>query len=131
METTHLSAAVEAARSDLIAFLQKIVQAASVPDHEHEGQHKVAQKLQSMGLEVEIVPSRFDELRHHPAFGDDGFSPTERINVVGGWRGTGLGDGHSLILNGHVDVVPAGNPCLWTDSLDLPPIPSFRASTAA
>lgn len=116
METTLLSAAVEAARSDLIAFLQKMVQAASLPDHEHEVQNLVAQKLQSIGLEVEIVPSHFDELRHHPAFGDDGFSPTERINVVGRWRGTGLGNGHSLILNGHVDVVPAGDLSLWTDS---------------
>jgi acetylornithine deacetylase len=116
MDTTLLSAAVEAARSDLIAFLQKMVQAASLPDHEHEVQNLVAQKLQTMGLEVDIVPSHFDELRNHPAFGDDGFSPTERINVVGRWRGTGLGDGHSLILNGHVDVVPAGDLSLWTDS---------------
>jgi acetylornithine deacetylase len=116
MDTTLLSAAVEAARSDLIAFLQKMVQAASLPDHEHEVQTLVAQKLQSIGLDVDIVPSRFDELRAHPAFGDDGFSPTERINVVGRWRGTGLGDGHSLILNGHVDVVPAGDLSLWTDS---------------
>lgn len=116
MDTTLLSAAVETAHSDLIAFLQKMVQAASLPDHEHDVQNLVAQKLQSMGLDVDIVPSRFDELRNHPAFGDDGFSPTERINVVGRWRGTGLDDGHSLILNGHVDVVPAGDLSLWTDS---------------
>lgn len=116
MENILLSKAVEAARDDLIKFLQKMVQTASLPDHEEDVQNLIAQKLQSIGLEVEIVPSHFDEIRQHPAFGDDGFSPTERINVVGRWRGTGLGAGHSLILNGHVDVVPAGDLSLWTDS---------------
>lgn len=116
MQTTLLSSAVDAARDDLIAFLQKMVQSASLPDHEHDVQNLVAQKLRSLGLDVEIVHSHFDDLRHHPAFGDDGFSPAERINVVGRWRGTGAGDGQSLILNGHVDVVPAGDLSLWTDS---------------
>jgi acetylornithine deacetylase len=67
-------------------------------------------------LEVSILPSRFDELRQHPAFGNDGFSPDERINVVGRWRGSQPGLGRSLILNGHVDVVPPGDPNLWSDS---------------
>jgi acetylornithine deacetylase/succinyl-diaminopimelate desuccinylase-like protein len=79
----QISEAVNAARDELIVFLQKMVQTASLPDHEHEVQNLVAQKLRSMGLEVDIVPSNFEDLKHHPAFGDDGFSPTERINVVG------------------------------------------------
>jgi acetylornithine deacetylase len=111
-----LSDAVDAARDDLIAFLQKMVQASSLPDHEHDVQNLVAQKWRSMGLEVVIIPSHFDDLQNHPAFGDDGFSPTDRINVVGRWRGTGVGEGHSLILNGHVDVVPVGDLSLWDDS---------------
>jgi len=112
----NLSHAVEAARDDLITFLQKMVQASSLPNHEHDVQNLIAQKLRSMGLDVEIVPSHFDDLRSHPAFGDDGFSPTERINVIGRWVGTGMGDGHSLILNGHVDVVPVGDLTLWEGS---------------
>jgi acetylornithine deacetylase len=111
-----LSDAVDAARDDLITFLQKMVQASSLPDHEHDVQSLIAQKLKSMGLEVEILPSHFDDLRNHPAFGDDGFSPTERINLVGRWRGTGASEGRSLILNGHVDVVPVGDLTLWEDS---------------
>lgn len=108
--------AVEAARHDLVAFLQSMVQAASLPDQEHDVQGLVVRKLQSMGLEVEIVPSNFEDLRDHPAFGDDGFSPSERINVIGRWPGTQRGDGRSLILNGHVDVVPVGDLLLWDDS---------------
>ena len=116
MDATLLSNAVDAIRNDLIAFLQKMVRTASLPDHEHEVQNLIAEKLKAMGLEVDIVPSNFDDLRNHPVFGDDGFSPTERINVVGRWRGAGTGDGHSLILNGHVDVVPVGDLTLWDDS---------------
>lgn len=116
MDKSLVSNAVDAARDELVAFLQEAVRSASLPDHEHEVQGQIAAKLASLGLEVEIVPSRFDELRHHPAFGDDGFSPTDRINVVGRWRGTGSGEGHSLILNGHVDVVPPGDLALWMDS---------------
>lgn len=116
MDKNQIIAAVEAIRTDQVIFLQKMVQTSSLPDHEDEVQQLVAEKLRSLGLEVEIVPSRFDELRQHSAFGDDGFSPTERINVVGRWRGNGSGEGHSLILNGHVDVVPAGDPAMWDAS---------------
>ena len=112
----RIQSAVEAARADLIAFLQRLVQAQSLPNHEREAQNLVAQKLRSMGLEVEIVASNFDDLKDHPAFGDDGFSPTERVNVVGRWVGTHAGEGKSLILNGHVDVVPPGDLSLWDDS---------------
>ena len=111
----EINRVVAAASADLTVFVQKLVQAASLPDHEQAAQDQIAQKLRSMGLEVEIVPSRFDELRQHPAFGDDGFSPDGRINVVGRWRGTQAGEGRSLILNGHVDVVPQGDPALWSD----------------
>lgn len=108
--------AVEAARQDLVAFVQSMVRTASLPDHEHDVQNLVVRRLQSMGLEVEIVPSNFEDLREHPAFGDDGFSPSERINVIGRWPGTQRGEGRSLILNGHVDVVPVGDLLLWSDS---------------
>ncbi|MBK7320580.1 ArgE/DapE family deacylase [Candidatus Villigracilis affinis] len=112
----EISEAVESAREELIAFLQKMVQTASLPNHEHEVQNLVAQKLRALGLEVEIVPSNFDDLKDHPAFGDDGFSPTDRVNVIGRWPGTHTGEGKSIILNGHVDVVPVGDLSLWVDS---------------
>lgn len=112
----QISDAVDAARIELIAFLQAMVQTASLSDHEQDIQNLITQKLRTMGLEVEIVPSNFEELRDHPAFDDDGFSPTERINVVGRWAGTQAGAGKSLILNGHVDVVPVGDLSLWDAS---------------
>lgn len=112
----EISEAVEIAREDLITFLQKMVQTSSLPNYEHDVQNLVAQKLRSLGMEVEIVPSKFDDLKDHPAFGDDGFSPTDRVNVIGRWPGTRSGEGKSIILNGHVDVVPPGDLSLWVDS---------------
>lgn len=37
-----------------------------------------------------------------------------RPDVVGTWKGAGGEGGRSLILNGHIDVVPAGDPSGWT-----------------
>ncbi len=108
--------AVQSASAELTAFLQTLVRTPSLPDHEGAAQKLVADKFRALGLEVEIVPTLFSELRDHPAFGDDGFSPDGRVNVIGCWRGTGSAPGHSLILNGHVDVVPPGDMALWSDS---------------
>ena len=37
-----------------------------------------------------------------------------RPDVVGTLRGDGGERARSLILNGHIDVVPAGDPAAWT-----------------
>ena len=113
---SQILSASEGLHPESVSFLQTLVQIPSLPDHEQTVQELIADKLRSLGLEVEIIPSIFSELEHHPAFGDDGFSPDRRINVIGRWRGTQSGPGRSLILNGHVDVVPPGDPALWSDS---------------
>jgi acetylornithine deacetylase len=111
---------VEALRGDLIAFLQKLVQLPSLPGSEQKAQHFVADKLRSLGLAVEIVSSELQDLKHHPAFCDDGVPFRERLNVVGRWRSAApAAKSHasrSLILNGHIDVVPTGNEKLWAES---------------
>jgi acetylornithine deacetylase/succinyl-diaminopimelate desuccinylase-like protein len=52
--SSQISDTVDAAREELISFLQKMVRASSLPDHEHEAQNLIAQKLKAMGFEVEI-----------------------------------------------------------------------------
>jgi acetylornithine deacetylase len=111
----EIARTVGEARTDLLEFLQRLVQTPSLPDHEQAVQELIAAKLRSLGMQVDILTTQFDELRRHPAFGDDGFSPDTRINVVGRWRGTRPEGGRSLLLNGHVDVVPPGDPGLWVD----------------
>lgn len=103
--------AVAARRDDLVALIQSLVRSPSLPGEEGPVQDLVAARLERQGLETTVLPVWFDRLRDHPAFGDDGFTPDGRVDVIGTWRGTGLG--RSLILNGHVDVVSPGDPAMW------------------
>lgn len=117
--TATIAAAVDALTPTMVGFLQQLVQSPSLPNQEHAVQALIAARLEELGLTVDIMPTRFVELADHPSFGDDGFSPDARVNVVGRWPGdTSLRGGQgSLILNGHVDVVSAGDVSLWR----LPP----------
>ncbi len=115
-----IAAQVDGLRDDLIRFLQNLVQLPSLPGHEQKAQHFVADKLRSLGLAVDVVSSELDELKHHPAFCDDGVPFRERLNVVGRWPGSGhtpkSAPARSLILNGHMDVVPTSSESLWSES---------------
>lgn len=117
-----ISAAVDLLRDELFGYCQELVRIPSLPGEEQKAQLLVAAKLSEQNLEVDTVHSKLDELKDHPAFCDDGVSFEDRINVVGRWRGSaGNGNGtdddaSSLILNGHIDVVPVGNQELWDDS---------------
>ncbi len=116
----RIASAVDTVRGDLIAFLQKLVQTPSLPGQEQQAQQLVAEKLRALGLSVDVVSSDLDDLKHHPAFCDDGVPFRDRLNVIGRWKGSGKSPASStpgsLILNGHMDVVPTGNESLWSDS---------------
>lgn len=106
-----LFAEIDRLREPMTAFLQRLVQFPTLPGQEQEAQYFIAEKLRTLGGQVEILRSEFAELEHHPAFSDDGIPFDERLNVVGNWQGSG--GGRSLILNGHIDVVPVGKLELW------------------
>jgi acetylornithine deacetylase len=116
----RITSEVDGLRGDLIAFLQKLVQTPTLPGQEQQAQHLVAGKLRSLGLSVDVVSSDLDDLKHHPAFCDDGVPFRDRLNVIGRWKGSGKSpastSARSLILNGHMDVVPTGSESLWSDS---------------
>lgn len=104
--------AIDAARDDLIAFLRTLVQTPSITGHERAAQRVIEAQYRTLGLDVDVVESTRAALEAHPAFSDDGLPFTDRVNVVGRWRGDGRG--RSLILNGHIDVVPPGEIDRWT-----------------
>lgn len=114
----NIASAVESLRRELTEFLQTLVQFPSLPGHEQAAQYFVADKLRSLGLAVDVVPSELRDVRDHPAFSDDGVPFRERLNVVGRWHGTGRRSdspvARSIILNGHMDVVPTGREGLWS-----------------
>jgi len=101
-------------REEIILFIQNLVQSPSLANDENDVQKIILNKLESLQLKSEIIPVNFDSIKDHPAFSDDGFSPDSRINVIGHWNKNMKGK--SLILNGHVDVVPTGSKTLWDDS---------------
>ena len=121
----NISDEIDRLRIPLTEFLQRLVQFPSLPGEEQAAQHFLAEKLRALSCKVEILKSEFADVEHHPAFSDDGVSFDERLNVVGTWTGSAAssaiaqvetqteGKGRSLILNGHMDVVPIGNPSLW------------------
>ena len=112
--TEEIVATVEGLRSDMLAFAQELVRIPSLPGDENKAHQHVAAKLEDIGLDVDVLESRFDDLDRHPAFNDDGLPRTGRINIVGRWVGLTPATSRSLILNGHLDVVSPGNPELWT-----------------
>ena len=109
-----INSTVNDMREEIILFIQNLVQSPSLANDENDVQEIILNKLESLQLKSEIIPVNFDSIKDHPAFSDDGFSPDSRINVIGNWNKNMKGK--SLILNGHVDVVPTGSKTLWEDS---------------
>ena len=109
----EINEAIESIKDEIISFIQTLVQSPSLANDEGHVQNIIFEKLNQLGLTTKKVPVHFDAIQDHPAFCDDGFSPDARTNVVGNWNN---GKGRSLILNGHVDVVPTGAVALWDES---------------
>ncbi len=114
----RIQAEIDRLRGPMTEFLQGLVQLPSLPGEEQAAQRMYAAKLERLGCGVEVMQTERAELEGHPAFSDDGVSFAERLNVVGVWTGreqavSAGASGRSLILNGHMDVVPIGDPALW------------------
>lgn len=104
-------AQIDANRSEIIDFLQKLLSYPSVTGDELEIQRFIARRLDRMGLEIDLWEPDLEELKLHPAYVAVERGYKNRPNLVG--RYTGLGGGRSLLFNGHVDVVPPGPPESW------------------
>ena len=94
----------------LLACLRELVAIRSLDGQELAVQEHVAAQMRRLGLEVDVWELDFVALRQHPAFCWE--VERERglgvVGVLGEDRG-----GRSLIFNGHVDVVPAGDEANW------------------
>jgi acetylornithine deacetylase len=94
----------------LLEFLADLIAVPSLTGQETAGQESVAEQMGRIGLDVDLWELDFDELSQHPAFSVE--EQRERGLGVVGVMGEDAG-GRSLILNGHVDVVPVGDESLW------------------
>lgn len=113
---TRLLAAVDAAFDRQIAFLAELTSHPSLRGQEQSAQDFLAAELSSRGYSVDRWQIDLADIQHRP-----GFSPVlepyeNAVNVVGTHRSK-TQKHRSLILNGHIDVVPAGPLDMW----DSPP----------
>jgi acetylornithine deacetylase len=95
----------------LVELLCELIAIPSLSGQETPVQERVAAEMERSGLEVDLWQLDIDELRRHPAYTTD----VEREEALGVVGALGRDDGgRSLILNGHVDVVPAGDRSHWS-----------------
>lgn len=78
---------------------------------ESELQHLLAGRLERLGLETDLWSMDLPALRAHPDFPGTEAPREEAWGLVG--TTPDGGDGPTLILQGHVDVVPPGDPAAW------------------
>jgi acetylornithine deacetylase len=105
---------VDAGAGAAVTRLGELVRVPSVggADAEHEIQAMLAAELRRNRLEVDHWPLPLPDLLAEPDFPGVEVERSEAWGLVG--RLPGRGDGASLMLNGHVDVVPAGDPAAWS-----------------
>ncbi|MEO5610742.1 MAG: ArgE/DapE family deacylase [Ornithinibacter sp.] len=99
--------------AEVIADLQELVRVPSVSgtQAEHEIQALLADRFGGLGFEVDHWEAPLVDLVRSPAFPGMEVERTTAWGLVGAARG--LGNGPSLMLNGHVDVVPTGDLSRW------------------
>ncbi len=89
--------------------LAELVAIPSVGGAEDAAQEAVAHRLDAMGMDVDTWDMDLPALLGHPAASHE--VPRSALRGVAGRTG---GSGRSLLINGHVDVVPPGDPQRWS-----------------
>jgi len=93
----------------LLECLEELVAIPSLSDRETAAQEAMARRMEELGLDVDVWEIEFEALRRHPAY----TAEVERDAGLGVVGSLGRGEGPTLILNGHVDVVDAGEIDRW------------------
>lgn len=97
----------------MVRWLRGLVRLPSIGGtaEENEGQHHLARAFEELGATVDLWPLDLAAITADPDFPGMEVPRTESWGVVGRWGG---GDGATLVLNGHVDVVPVGDRAQWS-----------------
>ncbi|MFS0655518.1 peptidase [Bacillus sp. 179-C3.3 HS] len=112
MQHTRMKKWMREHQEEAIKLLQQMVQCESTQGNEKGVQQLVADQLSAIGFDIDVWDIGDDDLLEHPYFYSPRRSFKESPNVAGRLKGTG--GGKSILLNGHVDVVPAGDLKQWT-----------------
>jgi len=104
---------IDGKKDHAVEFLRTLVTIPSVTGNEGPIQNHLKDYLEKMGLEIDMWDMDAEEIQKHPAAAVVTESYEGRPNIVATAKGSG--DGRSLLLNGHTDVIPEGPRESWTD----------------
>lgn len=110
----RITQAVDAGFEAQIKFLQDFVAIPSLRFEEGPAQDFIAKALRTRGYKVDDWTIRLSDLETLPGFGPIMGDFSRARSVVGSHHPTTT-KGRSLILQGHLDVVPEGPSEMWTD----------------
>lgn len=99
-------------RDDIVALLLDLVAAESITGREGEVQRRLKAHYAARGLAVDAWESSAAEIAPYVTHVGEQATFADRPSLVATARGAG--GGRSLMLQGHVDTVDAGDPALWT-----------------
>jgi acetylornithine deacetylase len=98
-------------RDRLIEDLETLVEFRSITGSEENVADWAAGALLDAGMRVEVVRPDLATLRRDPAWPGEEM-PRQTLPIVAGRAGRA--SGRRIILSGHLDVVPAGDPGTWS-----------------
>ena len=116
-DVTRIRNAVDDAFDRQIEFTQELVRFPSRRGAERDAQQFMARELADRRFDVDQFRIDVDAIRNLPGFSPVFVDYDDAWNVVGSLRARRVGGGRSLVLNGHIDVVPEGPLEMW----DTPP----------
>jgi acetylornithine deacetylase len=96
-----------------IAWMEALLAELVAAHDEGSGQVVMARAFAECGLEPEAIALDADAIRADPHHSPFSWDVSGKRNVVATWPAAGSG-GRSLILNGHIDVVPPAGEALWS-----------------
>ncbi|TJY69549.1 ArgE/DapE family deacylase [Arthrobacter sp. CAU 1506] len=114
-QSRRILEAVDAAFDEQLSFTQELVKHPSLRTQEGSAQDLLHAAMAERGLDMDRWQLDPEELATHEGFGPVTVSYEDVTNVVGTYLPAAEA-GRSLILNGHVDVVPEGPAEHWSRS---------------
>ena len=110
---SRIIAAVDEGFDEQVRFLAELTRLPSLRGNEAPAQDFMARAMKGRGLSVDRWKVEVDDIRNMPGFSPVAVSYENAWNVVGAHRPRNPA-GRSVILNGHIDVVPTGPLDMWS-----------------
>ncbi|WLR43321.1 peptidase [Bacillus carboniphilus] len=104
---------IDQQRKGYIELLQKVIREKSVMGYEDSAQAIILEKCRELNLTIDLWEPEINKLKMYPDFFSTRTSFLNSYNLVAVKKGTG--GGRSIILNGHIDVVPEGELDQWSE----------------